>query len=120
MMFGKIASSTPTSKVSRLNSIPKTYTVMCTEADNVFWLESIFAALVSWFTLAGFFISPTVYQIRPGFLADSKESEFIRSTVGNSPLLAVPIILCVLGIGGECALWYKWRKNYVLLLRDIF
>ena len=85
---------------------------MCTEAVDVSFLATCFAAIMSWLTLAGFLLFPTTYQIGPKFLAQSSEAALHD--------VKVLIALCVVGTCGQCLMWYIWRDNCVLLLAKIF
>ena len=96
-----------------------TYSELCVEEWEAPLHETTFAALVCWLTLAGFLVLPTTF-VSSSALLNSDEGRAVQAVFTGQSSIYAPIVLCVIGICGECCIWYHKQRNYVFLLRQIF
>lgn len=95
---------------------------MSIQANQVPVIFDICASFASWLFLAGFIVLPATFTSLKnlkglGSVSGGKE---IQDAVQNLELLPVAAILCCVGIGSSCWLWWRWQRNYIWLVSRIF
>lgn len=114
--------------ITRVPSIQTQYMSMLLHLDEIPRLHNILAALSTWILLAGFLVVPgtfTSFKDSATFENASQENSntveaAILHSINHIGLLWVSGACCIIGALGACALWLRWRKNYVWLINRIF
>ncbi|KAI5794268.1 hypothetical protein DFH27DRAFT_565720 [Peziza echinospora] len=122
---GPTCNPTPTSR----------YIHMLLSIDTIPKIYNLLAAFSTWILLAGYVLLPgtfTSIQNMPHGPLDKNDPDYdpedppnaiqvwILERVRNTPLLYVATACSAIGVLGMCALWFKWRRNYVWILNRIF
>jgi hypothetical protein len=102
------------------------YIDMLLQFDQIPQQHNILSGLFTWLFLAGFLFFPGTFTALRG--SDTIENAANKTTAGikiydsafKIPLLGLAIICCTIATLGTSWLWWKWKNNFVWLVRRIF
>ncbi|KAM9875991.1 hypothetical protein VDGL01_09894 [Verticillium dahliae] len=98
------------------------YMAMSIKSNQIPTRYNALAAICAWITLAGFIVLPNTFTSieKSESLRKHQGGKVLQSAVRNVQLLPLAGVLCGVGVLGSCWLWWKWQKNYVWLIAQVF